>query len=208
MLTDQQKIFLERYQNEKGDVHKVLNSMDLEIHHLISWRSLKNFEIEYKDTQRKVVSFLNSENYVMGLRRLNEVLETGVSDEVVTTKQRVIQKPLLKRDDEDSSGQSDDNDEIVVFNEYEVTRKVIKKGIPPQMITLAVQQNTVVQALNVLTTQGIIPEDIARKLLAKSEEIAKDMQAAFAVEKETEQMTQAKAIELMKQAVLRGVADN
>jgi hypothetical protein len=131
-----------------------------------------------------------------------------VSEEVVTTKQRVIQKPLLKRDNDDSSNQSDDNTEIAVFNEYETTRKVIKKGIPPQMIAIAIQQNTIVQALNVLTNQGILPEAIARKIMAKSEEISKEMQAAFSTDENTEQMTQAKAIELMKIAVLKGVADS
>jgi hypothetical protein len=205
MLSNDQLIFIERYQNEKGDAHKVLDSMGLETCHLISWRSNNDFEKLYKETQRKIINFLNSENYITGLRRLNQILDSGVSDEVVTTKQRVVQNPNFKGLADDITG---DIPSVLVTNEYEVTRKVVKKGIPPQMISLAIQQNTIVQALNVLTNQGILPESIARKILAKSEEISKEMQAAFSTEKDTEQMTQAKAIELMKMAVLKGVTEN
>lgn len=201
MLNKEQEIFLQRYINRKGDVYGVLDSMGLESHHLMMWREIKEFELRYKDTQRKLIQFLNSENYITGLRRLNEILDSGVSDEIITRKERVLRNP--KFDPEKNPH------EPPVIQEYEVSQKIVKKGIPPQMIQLALQQNTIIQAINVLTNQGIIPENIARKILSKSEDISKEMQSAFDVDSSKEEiMTQSKAVNLMKQAILKGVNDD
>lgn len=195
-MIEQQLVFLERYLNEKGDVDKVLKSMSLEMNHFLSWRKDREFDSKYKDTQRVLISHLNCENYIMGLRRLNEILNKGYQEEVVSVKQRVIQKPILADDDDDN---------IVSIVEYEVDRKSIKKPIPPQMISLALQQNSLIQAINTLSTQGILPDKVARQLMAKSEEIANQMQSVFEAKDDNQKMSENKAIELIKKAILKGV---
>lgn len=185
MLTETQQRFLVRYQDSKGDVYGSLKSLGLELNHLMSWRTDKEFEKNYKDVQKSIILFLNTENYVQGLRELNTQLLGGQKQETVTHCHKI-----------GSDG-----------SHFEVKRTVKELKVSADLIRLAISQNTIVQAINTLVTQGIIPDSIARKILNKSDEIAKEMEEAFNNDSGGEQMNQQKAIKLIKQAFLKGTEE-
>jgi hypothetical protein len=184
-LTIEQRIFLERYLATRGDINRIMEDMRLTINDLMHWRKQESFEKEFTQTKQNLMSFLNSENKITALRNLNEGLRNGMRQDSVQHTHKVEKG----------------------ISSFDIKRTTKKVNISPELIRLALSQSSIMQAINTLTTEGILPEGIARKILSKSEEIAGEMQKAFAHDSTADVMPQDLAVSLIKAAVL-GSNDN
>jgi hypothetical protein len=160
-LTENQQLFIQRYAANKGDAYKTLESMRLELNHLLAWREDKYFDKVYRESAAKIIQQLNQENYILSVRKLNEVLEKGNFTESTTHTHKITAEG----------------------GEFEVKTQRKKLGIPIEAIKLAMRQSSLLQAIETLQNQGVLPSTIARKIMLKSDQIVEDMQNAFIPER-------------------------
>lgn len=187
MLTETQNRFLVRYANFKGDAYKALDSLGLEVNHLMNWRMNKNFDLEYRKKSQEVLSFLNQENYMNGVRQLNTILINGIVQESISYKKEI-----------DAEG-----------NEKYITTKTEKRlGVPLEAIKLAISHDDIIRAVNTLQNQGILPNEISNNILIHSEEIAAKMRSSFDTENDGDKLDDERVVNLLKSAVLGVVNDN
>lgn len=177
-LTREQETFLSRYVNSKADVYNSLQSMGLEIEHLISWTANPLFDLAYRQARQKVILWLNQENYTTALRKLNEILENGVIHHTVTHEYSPILEAWVEKRTVKTSG---------------VPSWAIKEGLKESNITKAIQQ---------LSNEGVIPMSTARRLHQTASKITTELQQAFGENNAEEQHTDQKVVSLIKQAVL------
>jgi hypothetical protein len=182
-MTNEQQRFLSRYINNKGDFYKTVESMGLDAAHILSWQqNYKEFDKTFRETKRIVLQHLKDENYMMATLRINDALVNGVTHHTVTQKHRVI-------DDEGNS-------------EFEVTRTSKQLGVPSEYIKMALQESSIVKAVNTLSAEGVIPASIARKILQSANKISEEIVASFDVSTDSEFINDKKAINLIRAAVL------
>jgi hypothetical protein len=187
-MTNEQQRFLSRYINNKGDFYKTVESMGLDAAHILSWQqNYKEFDKTFRETKRIVLQHLKDENYMMAALRINDILVNGLTHHTVTQKHRVI-------DDEGNS-------------EFEVTRTSKQLGVPSEYIKMALQESSIVKAVNTLSAEGVIPASIARKILQSAEKISKEIIDSFDIDSNSEYLSDKKAIALIKAAVLSGSDD-
>lgn len=179
-LTTEQERFLIKYVNAKGNVYQALEEMGLEINHLMMWKENQEFEFRYKETVQKVLTFLNQQNYMIGVRKLNEALTYGLKQDTITHSHKIL-----------DTGET----------QYEVKKTTKNLGVTPEILKLALQESTIVKAINTLVNNGVIPNSIARKILLKSEELATEMQKAFTINDE-ETINESRALSIIKTAIL------
>lgn len=186
MLTDNQQIFLNQYIRSNGDFYGVADKMGLEVEHVISWQSNPDFEIAYREAKANVIAHLRNENYLLGLRKVNDALQNGVHQHTVTTKHKYI--------DVDAGG-----DEAT---EYEVTRVTKNLGVPGWAIKEALQESSLIKAINTLASEGVLAPPIAKKILQAANRISEDIRGAFEVSRDDDYISEKKAINLIRAAVL------
>jgi DNA-binding transcriptional ArsR family regulator len=181
-LTTEQQRFINRYINSKGNFYQTIDSLGLELAHVLSWQETNlYFSKAYSEAKQQILCFLREENYITAVRELNEVLKNGVSVHSVTQKHKSSEK------DGDS---------------FEVTKSTKNLGVPMSAISEALKESSIVKAVNTLANEGVIPTTIAKRILQAASKISVDITTAFDVEKETEYVDESKAIALIKAAVL------
>lgn len=186
-LTPEQQRFLSRYINNNGDFYKTVDSMGLDPAHIVSWQQVyKDFDEEFRKTKRIVLQHLKDENYMIAMLRINEILRDGVTQHSVTQKHRVINE----------NGDS----------EFETIRTTKHLGVPIAAIKMALQESSIVKAVDTLSAEGVIPSAIARKILQAANKISNEIIESFEVSSDAEYINDKKAIALIKQAML-GVSD-
>jgi hypothetical protein len=67
---------------------------------------------------------------------------------------------------------------------------------------MALQESSIVKAVNTLSAEGVIPASIARKILQSANKISEEIVASFDVSTDSEFINDKKAINLIRAAVL------
>lgn len=181
-MLEEQKKFLSRYLNSKGDFYGTLNSLNLETEHFLSWRESVEFDLAYRGAMRKIQELLRHENYMMSLQVCNKILTEGGQIEEKFEQIHNI-----------------DNDGVSTFS---AKRTTINKGVPGWVIKASLTENNLIKAINELSTEGVLPSSISKKLLATSERLTSDFQSVFDGDNKSETISNEKAVALIKQAIL------
>lgn len=188
MLTEEQQRFLLRYTNNKGDFYKTVESMGLDIAHIMNWQQVSpEFDKTFRYTKQAVIQHLKEENYVTALLKVNDALVNGVKQFHVAQKHRVI----------GAAGES----------EYEVTRTTKDMGVPSWAITAALQEQSIVKAVNTLANEGVLPSPVARRILQAANQISRQIVESFDIDAGSEFINDKKALALIKEAVLGGTGE-
>ena len=186
-LTEEQQRFLLRYTNNKGDFYKTIESLGLDLAHITSWQQVsKDFAEAFRNTKRIVLEHLKEENYMSAMLRVNEALHNGITQHSVQQKHRII-------------GADEDGNEI---SEFEVIRTTKHLGVPSWSIQYALQETSIVKAVNLLAAEGILPSHIAKKILQSANKISKEIVESFEIPENAEYTNDKKVIALIKAAVL------
>lgn len=187
-LTEEQQRFLHRYINNKGDFYKTVESMGLDIAHITSWQNTNtDFALNFKAAKSTVIDFLKHENYMYALIKVNDALMHGVTQTTETKKHKI--------------GGEGGNE-----GEYEITHQTKNLGVPAWAIKEALQETSVVKAIQTLAAEGVLPTEVARKIISYSDNFIDKVRNSFEIASEDENFNEAKAVALIKKAVL-GVMD-
>lgn len=180
-LSSEQKRFIERYANSKGDFYGVINSLGLSPYHVLSWQSNPEFDEEYRKVKNLVILQLKQENYVLGLSRLNQILTHGL----ITSSHTLKKKSCPDGD----------------IYEDSITTK--NNGVPIAAINKALEDSSIIKALTTFANEGLIPVSVAKNILEASNRMSSDVIAAFGIdENQSEFVNDKKALALIKAAVL------
>lgn len=185
-LSNQQQIFLNQLKRNKGDTYKTIADVGLEADHFYSWKEDLSFALAYKKTVQNIITVLNQENYVGALRKINEAVQNGVRQDMVTHSHKVM-----------SNGES--------FFEVKTTSKYL--GVPAEILKLCLQQNSISQAITLLCNEGVIPAALAEKINLKAEEITEEMAKVFDGESNVESLNESRLVGIIQGAVLGGSED-
>lgn len=192
MLSEEQQRFLIRYINNKGDFYGTVESMGLDIAHITNWRQVsKQFDREYTEAKRSVIEFIKDENYITALRKLNDVLLNGV------TQSQVVQKHIIADDDNREDGEG-----VAKKSAFEVTRTSKHLGVPGYAIKMALEESSILKAVQTLVNEGVIPAEIARNITGAANRISDEISKSFGVSKDSDYANDKKAIALIRAAVL------
>lgn len=181
-LSEEQKRFLERLKRNKLDIDSTLQSMGLDTVHLMAWQENKEFDLEYRSVVRAIIQYLNQENYINGIRKLNDALINGTRE--YTSKEITLY----------------DTENNYVGTKRENSQKYIKT--PAWAIKEAMKESSLETAINQLANEGVLPSTVARKILVEADKITKALQDSFEISSDADMLTEKKAIALIKQAVL------
>jgi len=182
MLTEEQQRFLLRYINNKGDFYKTVDSMGLDLAHVVNWQQVNaEFEAAFRSTKKDVIDHLKQENYMCALLKVNNALINGISQHTVQQKHKI-----------GGDGES----------EFEVTRTTKELGVPSWAIREALQENSIVKAVQVLANEGVLPAPIARRILQSANKISHEVMQSFDISPDSDFINDKKAIALIKAAVL------
>jgi hypothetical protein len=181
-LTEDQQRFLSRYINSKGNFYQSIETLGLELAHILMWQEMNDdFAKSYANAKRQVLIFLKEENHLNAVRELNDVLRNGVTIHSVTQKHKSSEK------DGDS---------------FEVTKSTKRMGVPMSAITEALKESSIIKAVQTLSNEGVIPTTIAKKILNAANRISNDIVGAFDIDENDNYVDDSKAIALIKAAVL------
>ena len=181
-LSEAQNRFLERLKRNKLDIEGTLESMGLDTVHLMAWQENPEFDLEYRSVVRQIIQYLNQENYVNAIRKLNDALINGTRE--YTSKEISLY----------------DTENNYIGTKRENSQKYIKT--PAWAIKEAMKETSLETAINQLANEGVLPTTVARKILLEADKITKKLQDSFEVSSDADLITEQKAITLIKQAVL------
>lgn len=183
MLTEEQRRFLARYINSRGDFYGSVNSLGLDIAHIISWQeSNPEFDREYRATRIKIIDFIKQENHILAIQKVNSALKEGVTVNTISQKHKITENG----------------------SEFETTRTTKNLGVPGWAIVEALKESSLTKAINTLANEGVLPSPIARRLLQNVSTIQTSVRESFDV-KDTDYVNEEKAINLIKAAVFGDV---
>ncbi len=186
MLNDTQERFITRYVNNNGDAYKALDSLGLEMNHLHVWRRDLQFDRAYRKTQQQVIRQINQDNYMIGLRKLNHILTNGVFQVTTTYKK-------------EEGGEHGDK--------MTTTRVEKQLGVPMEALRLALQNGSIIQAINTLQNQGMLPDEMANQIMVTADQIVGDLQKALDKAEEDElKMDEDRVVGMFKTAVLGAIS--
>lgn len=185
-LSEEQKRFLERLKRNKLDIDTTLQGMGLDTVHLMAWQENPQFDLEYRSVVRAIIQYLNQENYINAIRKLNDALVNGTRE--------YNSKEIALYDSENN----------YIGTKRENTQKYIKT--PAWAIKEALKESNLEKAINQLANEGILPSAIARRIIAESDKITKALQDSFEITSDSEMITEQKAIGLIRAAVMGDVS--
>lgn len=187
MLTIEQQRFIHRYVENKGDFYKTVETMGVELNHIMSWQQTSDeFNREYRQAKQFIIDTLKQENYMTALLRVNQALNNGVNEFTVTNKHRIV-------------GVNDAGEQL---SEYEVVKTNKHVGVPSWAINAALKESSIVKAVNTLASEGVLPSNVARKILNAANKIGEEIKNSFDISPDSEYINDKKAISLIKQAIL------
>lgn len=186
-LTTEQQRFILRYINNRGDFYKTVASLGLELSHIVSWQH-QNFKFDktFKEAKQSVIESLKQENHMIALLKVNDALINGI------THQSIQQKHLIGGEDKSESV-------------YEVIRITKNMGVPAWAVKQALSEYGIVRAVDLLAAEGILPNDVARKISQAANRITSEIKNSFESTPDSDFINDSKVIELIKAAVLGNV---
>lgn len=182
-LTQTQHAFLSKYTRIK-DVDQVLNELELTFLHIAKWCQEPEFDLEYRRIKRFILQAQKEEAALLASEYVLNVLRDGC------IKERTHSVKTIK---------NADGDIVSIASEMKVT----EKSIPVPMLLQCLQTSGVVKAVEELSTQGVLSSEQYKALLAISEKMTLEMEKVLSgTDTDKSEISEAKAIQLIKQAVL------
>lgn len=191
MLTEEQQRFLIRYVDNKGDFYKTVDSLGLDLSHIVSWQQVsQEFNTAFASQKQYVIQHLKDESYITALLRVNEALKDGVKQHTIVQKHRI-------------GGVDKEGNQL---SDFEVVRSTKNLGVPSWAITEALKESSIVRAVHTLASEGVIPASIAKRILQSANRISEEVKASFDIADKNEFVNDTKAINLIRAAVLGEVS--
>lgn len=182
-MNDEQRNFIVRYMNNRGDFYKTIDDMGLEFQHIQAWRENKEFDDAYRKAKRDVIRSIKEDNQIIALRELNHVLLNGVV-------QTSIKKTHVVTEDGLITG-------------YQITSTTKKLGVPIAAIKQALEETSIINAVNCLASEGVLPNIVAKRILNSASTIQQNIIDAFDMNaKDNDRISENQAINLIKKALL------
>lgn len=183
-LNDTQNLFIQKFICSRGDIYKTLESLGLDLVHLLAWRENVEFEELYRDVTNKIILHLRQESFLISVQKINDVVKNGVKEETFTQEHGV-----------DFAG-----------NNYFKAKKTVKNiGVPANYLKLALSESSITKAIQVLANEGVLPMSLAKEIMQKADNISSDIAKSFDRENDNgaNLISEQKIISYIKQAVLK-----
>lgn len=182
-LTNAQQNFLSVF-SRTGDVDKALDKIGVEMQHLLTWcQQHKEFDLEYRRIKKFFVTHVKEKCYLMAIQQIHDMLVEGH-----TTEKHIVQKSTMNGDG-DLTG-------------FETTMKTVEKPIPMAVYQYVLQESSLLRAIQQLANEGLLSSDQYKKLINIADDITERSQTIFSNETGGDQMSEAKAIALIKTAIV------
>lgn len=202
-LNQIQSTLLAEYINAKGDLNIALNQCGLQYNDFYNWFVTdKNFQKGYQITQENLTRCIKSENKMLSIRRLNEMLVNGVIHNEFTNHEVTRNKSIKLKTE---TGE----EYIEVIPETTKTSNYKQKdlGVPLQAILASIKEENIEASINNLAQNNILPPDTCRSLLKIINEYQLKIQGVFDSEIDSGRISEKDAIKYIKNALLEGAIE-